>query len=137
MNKRVKEAVRNCQQCQVSTPTIMREPFKMSPLPVAPWEEPSADFGQVGKGQYILVIQDEYSRYVVVETLTSLTASIVIPCFDKVFSEFGIPTQLKTDNGPPFNSSIAKKKYKKTFNSSIFAEYLKHMGVHHRKITPL
>lgn len=124
MNKRVEEAVRNCQQCQVSTPTITREPLKMSPLPAAPWVELSADFGQVANGQYILVIQDEYSRYVVVETLTSLTASSVIPRFDKVFSEFGIPTQLKTDNGPPFNSSV-------------FAEYLKHMGVHHRKITPL
>ena len=43
---------------------------------------------------------------------------------DKVFSEFGIPWQVKTDNGPPFNSHE-------------FAAYLKHMGVKHRKITPL
>ena len=42
----------------------------------------------------------------------------------KIFSEFGIPLQLKTDNGPPFNSGN-------------FAQYLNFMGVRHRKITPL
>jgi len=43
---------------------------------------------------------------------------------DKVFSMFGIPRILKTDNGPPFNSD----------QFSQFADYL---GFHHRKITPL
>jgi hypothetical protein len=47
-----------------------------------------------------MVIIDEYSRYPVVETLTSLTAKSVIPLLDKTFSIFGIPKELKSDNGP-------------------------------------
>ncbi|KAG1659518.1 Mismatch repair endonuclease PMS2 [Nymphon striatum] len=43
---------------------------------------------------------------------------------DKVFSEFGIPNVLKTDNGPPFNG------YE-------FKDYAEHTGFKHRKITPL
>ena len=54
----------------------------------------------------------------------SLTARSVIPRFDKIFSEFGVPAQLKTDNGPPFNSAE-------------FAQYLDNMGIQHCKITPL
>ena len=124
MIKLVEDTVKNCMQCQVSTPSTKREPLNMSELPDGPWLELSADFGQVAPGMYILVVQDEYSRYVVVDTLTSLTAKSVIPRFDKIFSEFGLPATVKTDNGPPFNSEE-------------FSKYLHFMGVKHRKITPL
>ena len=121
----VEETIKNCQDCQVATPSNNREPLQMSPLPTAPWVELSADFGQItADGTYALVVQDEYSRYIVVDTLTSLTARAVIPKFDKIFSEFGVPEVLKTDNGPPFQSKE-------------FSQYLEYMGVRHRKITPL
>ena len=68
------------------------------------------------EGLYILVIQDEYSRYPVVETVRSTSTKSAIAVLDKVFSEFGIPWQIKTDNGPPFNSDD-------------FAAYMKLMGV--------
>jgi transposase InsO family protein len=48
-------------------------------------------------------------RYPVVDTLTSLTAKSVIPLLDKTFSIFGIPKELKSDNGPPFNSQEFRK----------------------------
>ena len=86
--------------------------------------EVSVDFGQVAIGTYVFVVKDEYSGYVIVDTLTSLTARSVISHFDKTFAEFGVPAQLKTNNGPQFNSSE-------------FGQYLENMGVHHRKITPL
>ena len=76
----------------------------MSPLPAAPWAEVSADFGHLQNGKYLLVVTDEYSRYVVVDILDSISTTSVIPCLDKIFAEFGVPISLKTDNGPPFNS---------------------------------
>lgn len=124
MQGAVEDTVRHCLRCQVNTPTASREPLRMSPLPEAPWTDLSADFGQISPDTYILVIQDEYSRYVVVEVLSSLTARSVIPRFDKVFSEFGIPKTLKTDNGPPFTSEDFKR-------------YMNLMGIQHRRITPL
>jgi hypothetical protein len=124
MTRAVEDVVKNCMQCQISTSVPKREPLAMSELPSGPWIELSADFGQVADGTYILVVQDEYSRYVVVDVLHSQSAKSVIPRLDKIFAEFGIPKSLKTDNGPPFQSSD-------------FAEYLKFMGVKHRKITTL
>ena len=124
MHKAVEDKVKQYLHCQVNTPTSSRELPQMSTLLDAQWTDLSADFGQVAQDTYILVIQDEYSRYFVVEVLTSLTTKSVIPCFDKVFSEFGIPKTLKTDNCRPFNSDDFKK-------------YMNLMGIHHRRITPL
>jgi transposase InsO family protein len=62
------------------------------------------DFAELPNSEYLLIITDDYSRYAVVETVKSTSANTVIPRVDKVFSEFGIPDVVKTDNGPPFNS---------------------------------
>lgn len=73
---------------------------------------------------YIMVLLDEYTRFPVVEILTSVSAKAVIPLIDKVFSLFGIPNVVKTDNGSPFQGQEFKN----------FSEL---MGFQHRKITPL
>jgi hypothetical protein len=56
-----------------------------------------SSFGIPPGGYYLMVIIDEYSRYPVVDTLTSLTAKSVIPLLDKTFSIFGIPKELKVN----------------------------------------
>ena len=95
----------------------------MSPLPKAPWSEVSMYFAELPKSEYFLIIKDDYSRYPVVETVKSTSANTVIPIVDKVFSEFGIPDVVKTDNGPPFNSSA-------------FQSFAQTVGFQHRKVTP-
>ena len=73
----------------------------MSPLPAAPWKELSVDFAELPKKEYLLLITDDYSRYPVVEIVKSTSATTVIPKLDKVFSEFGVPDIVRSDNGPP------------------------------------
>ena len=109
--------------CQISTHKPTREPLQMSPLPAAPWAEISADFGHLQKGKYLLVVTDEYSRYVVVDILDSISTS-VIPRLDKIFAEFDVPVSLKTGNSPPFNNHE-------------FKTYASITGFRHRKIVPL
>ena len=104
MQPLVEENIKNCHTCQISTHKPTREPLQMSSLPAAPWEEVSADFGHLQNGKYLLVVTDEYSCYVVVDILYSISTTSVIPRLDKIFAEFGVPVSLKTDNGPPFNS---------------------------------
>ena len=123
MQPLVEENIKNCHTCQISTHKPTREPLRMSPLPAAPWAEVSADFGQLQNGKNLLVVTDEYSRYVVVDILDSISTS-VIPRLDKIFAEFGVPVSLKTDNGPPFNSHE-------------FKTYASITGFRHRRVTPL
>ena len=125
-DKQVEDFCKGCIPCLAATPKKTSEPLQTSePLPDAPWTVLSMDFcGPFPNGSYLLVVIDEYSRYPVVEIINSLSAKTVIPVLDKIFSLFGCPVTLASDNGLPMNTEAFEK----------FAEYL---GFEHRKIIPL
>ena len=80
------------------------EPVKVSTLPERPWDEVSIDFlGSIKTSNYFMVVIDDYRRFPVVETLTSISAKSVIPRLDRIVAMFGIPSICRTDNGPPLN----------------------------------
>ena len=80
MQPLVEENIKNCHTCQISTHKPAKEPLQMSPLPAAPWAEVSVDFGHPQNGKYLLVVIDEYSRYVIVDILDSIsTTSVITP----------------------------------------------------------
>ena len=114
--------VNQCISCQCNTPNYTREPYIMSPLPTSPWGEVSIDFKKLSHTQYLLVVTDDYSRYLVVESVNSTSSHHVIPVFDNIFSMFGVPEIVKSDNGPPFQGGEFHK----------CAQYL---GFTHCKIT--
>lgn len=64
-----------------------------------------------------MVVIDEYFHFPEVEINASLSAKTVIPKLDSIFARQGIPDVVKSDNGPPFNSSEMKKIYQ-TFRIS-------------------
>lgn len=106
-------------------PINNREPLEMSELPFKPWDKVGVDFcGSIPSGDYLLVVIYEYSRYPEVEIAQSTSAKSTIPKLDKIFSSFGVPLEVKTDNGPPFNGHD-------------FADFSSYLGFKHRKITPL
>lgn len=123
IDKLVESKVKSCSACLITTPECKREPLQMSPLPAAPWKELSVDFANLPNQEYLLLITDDYSRYPVVEIVKSTSAATVIPKLDKMFSEFGVPDVVKSDNGPPFNSKE-------------FASFADDLGFKHRKVTP-
>ena len=123
IDKMVEGQVDSCLPCQVATPKTQREPLQMSVLPKAAWTEISIDFATLDS-EYLLVVTDDYSRFPVVEVISSVSANVVIPTLDKILAEHGIPNIIRSDNGSPFNSQSFK----------LFSEEL---GFHHRKITPL
>ena len=74
-------------------------------------------------GTYCLLFVDDYSRYPVVEFVTSTSEPATIPKFEKVFVQFGIREETKSDNGSPFQIEM-------------FKSYAKRTGFLHRKVTP-
>jgi len=86
IDKLVENVCKSCIPCLASTPQTVFEPLKMSELPEHVWENLNVDFcGPFSNGYYVMVVIDEYSRYPVIETLTSLTARSVIPLLDQNF----------------------------------------------------
>ena len=124
IDKKIEDEVKNCIACQAATSMKSREPLRMTELPEEPWQKLSADFcGPFPCGTYCLLFVNDYSRYPVVEFVTSTSEPAMIPKFEKVFAQFGIPEETKSDNGSPFQSEK-------------FRRYAKRTGFHHRKVTP-
>ncbi|PIK34808.1 hypothetical protein BSL78_28364 [Apostichopus japonicus] len=123
IDKRVEEKISQCIPCQATSSSTTREPIQMSALPTHPWKEVSIDFSDLPTGEHLLVIIDDYSRFPVVEILTSTSSKAVIPHLDRIFALFGIPQVVRTDNGPPFKSEY-------------FMRIAPYSGFRHRTITP-
>ena len=89
-----------------------------------PGEEVSVDFADVGNGQYLLIVVDDFSRYPEVEIMSSLTAKVVIHKLEGLFARWGTPKIVKSDNGSPFQSAE-------------FANYELLSGFKDHRVTPL
>ena len=82
------------------------QPLQPSTIPDRPWQHVpvvTSFKGPVGNQFYFLLVIDEYSRFPVVEIVTTIAADKVIPLFDKIFATHVIPEKVKGDNGPPFD----------------------------------
>ena len=77
-------------------------------MPNYPWEHIAADLC-VLKGENYLVVVDYYSRYPEIVHLIDTTSHGVICKIKSIFAQWGIPSQLTTDNGPQFSSNEFKK----------------------------
>ena len=122
----VQEAVERCLLCQTATDTKQKEPLLPTGLPTAPWLRVTTDlFGSIAGGQeYVLVVQDLYSRYPAVEIVHSTSAKAVLPAMDRMMSMLGIPEYVASDNGPQYNSDV-------------FKQFARYMGFEHGSKIPL
>ena len=125
MDKKVRAELEKCVACQATGQLSQPEPLRSTPLPNKAWDKLKIDFyGPLPTGQYILVVLDCYSRFPEVEVLSSISAKSVIPKLDAIFARHGVPSQVVSDNGPPFPGH--------EFNT-----YMTKIGIKHTTSTPL
>jgi hypothetical protein len=128
MDRLVEDNVKACIPCQAATPLTQAQPLQMSDLPPEPWQILAADlFGPLPTGERIFVLKCLRTKWPEIKIILrgqSTDAVSIIGAMEQIFSTHGIPDQIMTDNGPPFNSIK-------------FANFAKQSGFHHRKITPL
>ncbi|CAB4036898.1 Retrovirus-related Pol poly from transposon, partial [Paramuricea clavata] len=62
-------------------------------------------------GQYLLVVIDTYSKFAEIEIVNSTEAKTCIPKLDTIFARYGIPSKIKTDNGPSEHYTVVQRKY--------------------------
>ncbi len=124
IDEMVESRIKECIACTATYDPKQREPLSMSVLPDYPWQKVSMDFfGPLPTGHSLLVVRDDYSRYPEVDVISSTSARQVIPVLDKLFSQRGVPEEVRTDNGTPFQSLEFRE----------FADYL---GFKHHRVTP-
>lgn len=97
------------------TPKKRRRCTSVYPEHLTPSERPSqvwnVDFkgeAKLGNGRrcYPLTLSDDFSRYLLCcQGLDSTAGAPVRTCFEQVFTDYGVPEVIKSDNGTPFAST--------------------------------
>ena len=95
-------------------------------LPECPWQKLGSDLFEL-QGKHYLLLVDYFSRYVEIIKLTTTTSSAVISGMKSVFSRYGIPELLISDNGPQcvskeFEEFAEKYNFKHTTSSPHFPQ---------------
>ena len=101
MDSDVEKVCKVCHGCQVVSGYGPPEPMSRVVSPSGPWQDCSADLmGPLPSGKSILVVVDYYSRFYKVVILRKMMSADVIEAISPMFTRFGIPYSLRTDNGP-------------------------------------
>ena len=125
IDKKMEANISGCIPCQAAIPRKQRDPLVMTEIPALPWQNVAIDFcGPFPLRELVLVVIEERSRYPAIAVVTSASAKSTILALTKIFAIHGIPEQIKSDSGPPFQSEDFKR-------------FCEGQGIHHRKISPL
>ena len=123
--KDIEKAVSSCEACLIITKDHRKEPKASTRLPTFPFEIVSTDFkGPTDSGHYVLVITDLYSRWPEMYITQSTSFRTVKKHFLSYFATYGHVKKIKSDGGPPFNSSD-------------WQQFAKEEGFKARVVTPL
>ena len=120
----VKKLCSSCSVCAELKPRFFRKEEGTLIHSTAPMQRLSLDFKgplpSSSRNTYILTIIDEFSRFPFAIPCPNMTAASVIKCLDSLFSMFGTPDSVHSDNGPAFISKELR-------------DYLLQRGISHSK----
>ena len=102
MNEQLEQLILNCQLCL----KYSRSKDKITPnmalgheIPSVPWSKVATDIFHFNSKSYLFVV-DYTSRFPIVREIKSMSAQYITEHFGLIFSEYGWPDTLISDNGP-------------------------------------
>ena len=115
INNQIEDIVSNCSSCQERRSTQIKEPLLPTPIPQSPWQHVAQDLFDCLDHKWLICV-DYYSEYFEIERMDNGTqAHNIIQQSKKWFSTHGIPEQVTSDNGPPWNGQEWKN-FATTYN---------------------
>ncbi|CAM4592021.1 unnamed protein product, partial [Lepidochelys olivacea] len=119
----IEEKARDCMLCQSVRNAPQWAPLHPWDWPENLWQRIHMDFAGPLEGSMFLVVVDAHSKWPEVSIMQSTTAESTIQKLRGLFSRFGLPEQLLSDNRPQFVSQA-------------FQNVMKANGVHHITSAP-
>ena len=118
--------IKKCKECSLSdrNKLIPNTPLVPVTLPKKPWDKVALDIKGPLRGcahKYLIVLIDYYSKWPEVIGVNTITACKIIEVLMKIFTRYGLPKELVSDNGTQF---VAKETQ----------EFLNQLGIKHRKV---
>ena len=104
INSDIDNLIKACTTCQRHMPSQAAEPLLQHEVPSRPWSVLGTDLFEED-GKHYLIIADYYSKTPIIRLLpTPSPSSVVVKLLKEIFSEYGIPDKVVSDNGPHFDS---------------------------------
>ena len=119
----IEKNVKSCNTCQLHGNSPPKAPLFPWEWPEEPWKLVHLDFAGPFQGKMFLIVTDAHSKWLEVKILSKITAQDTILELRDVFSYFGLPDHIVTDNGP-------------TFTSSEFRAFMSGNGIKHITVSP-
>ena len=125
LNDQLEKLILNCELCLKYSHPRCKQKSSMSlgqEIPLHPWSKWATDIFHFDRASYLLIV-DYTSRFSVVCKLSSTTCQHVANQCKLIFSEYGWPETLISDNGP-------------CYSSEVFTGVMKTYSVHHITSSP-
>ena len=108
MDKQIENFVKACRGCQLAakSPSIKINPWPKTDMP---WQRLHIDYAGPIKGFYYLIVVDSFTKWPEVYKIRHPTAGNTIKVLEEIFSRFGLPTTLVSDNGTSFTAKEFKE----------------------------
>jgi hypothetical protein len=108
MDADIERLSRNCEICQSYHPAEQSTPIHPWEQPRSPWERLHVDHAGPFLGKQFLIVTDAYSKWLEVEMVNSTSSREAINKLKRMFSIFGLPKTIVSDNGSCFTSQEFK-----------------------------
>lgn len=105
MDGDITRKVESCEECQQLAKAPRMLPLSSTKQPERPWEFIGIDhFSALFDKVNLIVIQDYFSRFLIVRMVESVDTRRSIAILEEVFNTYGIPEKLRTDEGTSWKS---------------------------------
>ena len=95
---------RNCQATQSTRCSQQQlEGLAQYEVPAGPWKRLGIDYFKWNQQRYLL-IADYYSRFPIIRSVSTMSAAHLVTVLKTIFSEYGLPEELVSDQGTQFTS---------------------------------
>ena len=119
IDKDIELAVKGCADCQSVRNSPASAPLHNWELPTGPWQRVHIDFAGPFMNSMFLIVVDAYSKWPEVIPMKSTTAENTVTCLRRIFSRFGMPLHLVSDNGPQMMSEVFQIIHERKWNSAL------------------
>ena len=99
----IKSIVNKCGKCLANCRLDQKEPYIPIDIPIVAWKTIATDLFMFQDKTYMVAV-DLFSRFPVVRQLCEENMKLVLDTLKGVFSDFGIPETIVSDNGPCYKS---------------------------------
>ena len=101
MSKELKEYISKCDICLSYQASPGREPILQHEITERPWAKIGVDLCELD-GRMLLVVCDYYSNFIEIDNINRATSQSVCKSLKSMFSRYGVPDIVISDNGPQF-----------------------------------